>query len=246
LPKKIIVMQASLANWWDDVVTEMSAAPTEESVFAVVGRLSGRLGFVYSSYGLKAPSNQSRPQVRMYDSYPRQWSERYRDRDYVSIDPTVKVGRATGALVVWSDHLFSPAPLLWREARDSGLRTGLSQPSWVSKGTFALLSVARDSRPISESEVAALRPYLMLMTEAASVAISRISSNSAEGHGPLTRREIEVLRWSADGKTAYETSVLLGVAEATVNFHVQNALRKLGVVSKIQAVALTVSSGLLE
>jgi len=36
--------------------------------------------------------------------------ENYRDRDYLSIEPTVTVSRATGAFVVWSNRLFAPSP----------------------------------------------------------------------------------------------------------------------------------------
>ncbi|WP_321885795.1 autoinducer binding domain-containing protein [Burkholderia cenocepacia] len=239
-------MQPSLLNWWHDVRSEMARVRTEELVFSTIASRGRALGFTYYAYGLKALAHLSRPQIRMYSSYPRQWSERYKDRDYVSIDPTVKVARATREMVVWSDRLFSPAALLWREARDHGLRTGLSQPSWVDKGTFALLSVSRDSPPVSESEAEAIRPYLILLAETASVTLGGIASASAKDRSQLTRREVEVLKWSAEGKTAYETAILLGITEVTVNFHVQNALKKLGVASKIQAVALAVSDGLLE
>ncbi|MFL9888861.1 autoinducer binding domain-containing protein [Paraburkholderia agricolaris] len=239
-------MQQPLLNWWHDVRSEMASLRTEEAVFSAITRCSHTLGFTYCAYGLKTLAHQSRPQIRMYSSYPRQWSERYKERDYVSIDPTVKVGRATRQMVIWSDKLFSPAAHLWREARDHGLRSGLSQPSWLNKGTFTLLSVARDSRPLSESEADALRPYLVLLAETSSVTLGGITAASKKDRNQLTRREVEVLKWSAEGKTAYETSILLDVTEVTVNFHVQNILKKLGVASKIQAVALAVSNGLLE
>lgn len=53
---------------------------------------------------------------------------------------------------------------------------------------------------------------------------------------PLTRREAEVLSWAARGKTSQDIAGILGVGERTVDFHVENAMRKLGVSTRIQAV----------
>jgi DNA-binding CsgD family transcriptional regulator len=61
----------------------------------------------------------------------------------------------------------------------------------------------------------------------------------------LTRRELDVLSWTSQGKTAWEVSVILGMSEKTVNFHLGNAMRKLGVSSKHQAVLKCVAAGLL-
>jgi LuxR family quorum sensing-dependent transcriptional regulator len=53
----------------------------------------------------------------------------------------------------------------------------------------------------------------------------------------LTPREHDSLALVADGKTDWEISVILGVSEATARFHVDNARRKLGAVTRAQAVA---------
>jgi LuxR family transcriptional regulator, quorum-sensing system regulator SolR len=61
----------------------------------------------------------------------------------------------------------------------------------------------------------------------------------------LTAREKEVLRWTAEGKTAYEISQILSVAERTVNFHVNNIVAKLGTSNKTQAAVKAAALGLL-
>lgn len=45
----------------------------------------------------------------------------------------------------------------------------------------------------------------------------------------LTRREREVLEWLQQGKTSPEIGIILGCATRTVEKHVQNLYRKLGV-----------------
>ncbi|MGQ9369004.1 response regulator transcription factor [Azospirillum sp. ST 5-10] len=51
----------------------------------------------------------------------------------------------------------------------------------------------------------------------------------------LTEREAEALTWSARGKSSADIAVLMAVSERTVNFHIDNAIRKLGVATRIQA-----------
>ena len=62
---------------------------------------------------------------------------------------------------------------------------------------------------------------------------------------PLTPREIEVLKWSADGKTAGEISDILSISTPTVNFHIKNVVQKMKAANKTAAVVQALLSGLL-
>lgn len=53
----------------------------------------------------------------------------------------------------------------------------------------------------------------------------------------LTDRERDAVAWVAEGKSDWEISVILGVSESTIRFHVNNARKKLGAVNRAQAVA---------
>lgn len=53
----------------------------------------------------------------------------------------------------------------------------------------------------------------------------------------LSTREREVLMWLRCGKTSWAISVILKISERTVNFHVNNIMRKLGVINRMQAVS---------
>lgn len=63
--------------------------------------------------------------------------------------------------------------------------------------------------------------------------------------GALTRRELEVLRLLAGGANTRAAAERLGVSPATVRNHVQNLLGKLGVHSRLQAVAYATTHGWL-
>jgi DNA-binding response OmpR family regulator len=51
----------------------------------------------------------------------------------------------------------------------------------------------------------------------------------------LREHEVETLTWAARGKTFWEISQILGISKRTVEFHLENARRKLGVATRTQA-----------
>ena len=56
--------------------------------------------------------------------------------------------------------------------------------------------------------------------------------------GPnLAPREIDVLQWSREGKTAWEISQILDISQRTVETHLLNIRKKLGVTTTTQALA---------
>ncbi|CAM3263482.1 helix-turn-helix transcriptional regulator [Pseudomonas floridensis] len=60
----------------------------------------------------------------------------------------------------------------------------------------------------------------------------------------LTKREIEVLKWSAKGKTASDIALILCLKERTIHFHVASAVHKMGVCNKTAAVVQAALSGM--
>jgi DNA-binding CsgD family transcriptional regulator len=61
----------------------------------------------------------------------------------------------------------------------------------------------------------------------------------------LSARELDCLQWTAAGKTAFETGVILGITERTVRFHQNAAREKLGCATTTQAVAKAVVDRLI-
>jgi DNA-binding CsgD family transcriptional regulator len=61
----------------------------------------------------------------------------------------------------------------------------------------------------------------------------------------LTPRELEGLRWTMEGKTAWEVGEVLGISERTAVLHINNAMHKLGCTNKHQAVLKALRLGLI-
>lgn len=62
-------------------------------------------------------------------------------------------------------------------------------------------------------------------------------SEEGKSHAVLSPREFEVLHWLKRGKTSWEIAQILGISERTVNYHINNILRKLDATNRSQAVS---------
>ena len=62
----------------------------------------------------------------------------------------------------------------------------------------------------------------------------------------LNEAEVECLTWSARGKTSSEISQIVGTSKRNVDFHIENACRKLNVATRIQAAVKAASGRLIE
>jgi DNA-binding NarL/FixJ family response regulator len=65
-------------------------------------------------------------------------------------------------------------------------------------------------------------------------------------HVALNDREVECLTWSARGKTSPEIAAILSITKRTVNFHIENACRKLNVATRTEAVVKAASGRLID
>lgn len=62
----------------------------------------------------------------------------------------------------------------------------------------------------------------------------------------LSTREKQCLKWAAEGKSSWAIGVILDISENTVNFHVKNAMKKLGVSRRTVAAIEAIRMGLIE
>lgn len=73
----------------------------------------------------------------------------------------------------------------------------------------------------------------------------RIWGHDTERDMLISARELECLKWIAEGKTAWEAGVILGISERTVRFHLNAAREKLDCLTTTQAVAKAVAQQLI-
>lgn len=232
--------------WAADLIDDLRHVEGLEAIFTRIARCARQLGFERCAYGLRRPLPFSNPRLELVNDYDPRWQRRYAEAGYLRVDPTVRHALRSHRPVVWSDALFPAARALWEEACGFGLRVGWSQSRFDADGSVAMLSLARAHEPLAQSEILAAQLQWRLLVDIAHDALSAaLATDTRHAISSLTRREIEVLRWTADGKTSCETGDILGVSEDTVDFHVKNAVRKLGVTTRASAAARAAVLGLL-
>jgi DNA-binding CsgD family transcriptional regulator len=237
-----------MRGWQEDMLTALEdESLDEQSIFGRMERAAIAVGFEYCAYGLRVPIPVTKPQIVMLNNYPDAWRRRYQEAGYVQRDPTVLHGRRSQAPIVWSDALFAGTEDLWTEARAHGLRVGWAQSSLDGHGIGGMLTLARSRDDILPGELVANEVKMRWLVNMAHLALSRRMAPKVTGRpdSPLTPREVEILQWTADGKTAGEISDILHVSEHTVAFHMGNAMRKLDSSNKTAAVVKAAVLGLL-
>lgn len=236
-----------MKHWQEDQFSALRRFQCEHQLFQALTKAALQLGFDYCAYGLRLPLPLTNPKTEIFDNYPVAWRTRYRQENYVAIDPTVHHGLSSPLPVLWSDEIFTQACGFWEDARSFGMRVGWAQSSRDSSGTVGMLTLARSGEPLSVAELQAKELRMVWLAQTAHCEMSRLLAARCmpSMNVSLSDREVSVLRWTADGKTSAEISDILNISERTVNFHIGNAIAKLNAANKTGATVRAAMLGLL-
>ncbi len=185
-------------------------------------------------------------------NFPEQWVRRYIECDYDPIDPIIEVATHRLTPFSWTSvvkerRLTRRQARFMDEARECGLKEGITVPIYGLNGDMAVLSaVSGDDRIEVERYIEANRALLHMAALYAHEAVCRISG-PAEGEAAhkLHPRELECLLWAAKGKTSWEIGQILKISEGTVNQYFNSAARKLAVNNRLHAVAKAIMLGII-
>jgi len=218
----------------------------ERELFRRIEDATLLLEFEHVAYGFQAPFPFSRPNITLLNNYPRSWQERYAQAGYLQVDPTVSHGRRSQAPLVWDDHVFADTRTLWDEAKAHGLAVGWAQSSLDGLGAVGMITLSRSGQSLTAQELDAKQQKMKWLAQVAHLAFSRLfRCHSTTGDQILSGRELEVLKWSGDGKSAQDIADILSLSKNTVDFHIKNCVVKLQVPNKTAAVVRAALLGLL-
>lgn len=236
-----------MKSWQEDLLSITGDLQCEHVVFQKIEAAAQSLGFEHCAYGLRLPIPISNPQTVVLNNYCAAWQTRYVSEGYLHTDPTVLHGRKSQLPLIWSEEVFRAVPRMWDEAKSFGLCVGWAQSSLDAVGVGGMLTLSRSQNTLSATELASIEVKMRWLVNISHFSLSRIftANRVKQTQQALTSREIEVLKWTADGKTSGEVSGILAVSEHTVNFHVKNAVVKLQTANKTAAVVRAAMLGLL-
>lgn len=235
-----------------EYISQLNTANNYDQIQHVCTTFSHDLGFDYFIYGARIPTSLVSPSYIILSGYPEQWRDRYVEQEYLLIDPTVSHCMENITPILWEQFITTTCKhnkainKLFYEADDYGLCNGISYPIHCIHGEAAMFSLTTSlTSKKSKSHIQATFAIGQLFASYVHEAVTRIPDSGllAKANSELTKREKECLLWTTEGKTSWEISQILNIAERTVVFHINNAVKKLNVSNKQHAVARAISLG---
>jgi len=187
--------------------------------------------------------------IHGFVTYPAEWKRHYTEKGLDRIDPTLQLAARSIAPVDWSRLASHPNfERVFSDAADFGIgRMGLTIPVRGPFGDIGMLSVsghdkpelwqAKISRVISELQSIAVHVHDTVMR---SDDLSRLLR-----HPTLSKRELEILQWTAAGKTQHDIGDILSISHRTVEVHLKSSRDKLYALTTAQAVARAIALRLI-
>jgi len=178
----------------------------------------------------------------------KEWLELYEKEDFRSADPIPVRVMQHGTMMTWAEASTaapnSPANARYFEiARGFGLLHGAGIPLFGPRGRNAYTSFDFD-KPINEVPSAALGTVRAL-AQAGHQRICVLLDQS-EQVPILSEREIEVLTWTARGKSMSTIATILELSPDTVKTYAKRIYAKLEVSDRVGAVVKALQLGLVQ
>jgi DNA-binding CsgD family transcriptional regulator len=147
-----------------------------------------------------------------------------------------------------SAYVNAGAGDLWEQQAVFGYKTGIAVSLHIPGGKHFMLGFDRtDALPSRDEEMTRLLADLQLAAVHAQDAATRLLRPLpvSQDVPALTRRELEILKWTAAGKTAGETAQILCISSWTVTYYMRSILTKLNASNKHKAVLNAMALGII-
>ena len=210
--------------------------------------LSVRLGFDYFALSLEPRvATANAPEVLVHN-YPAEWAKVYTTFDLGARDPVRRACDHSFTGFAWSD-IDNLVPLtrgdrqMLSVGRECGLDNGFTVPRHLPglvRGTCSFAVKPGRDLPVSILPLAELVAAVALTRALAHLGLRRQRQPPR-----LTDRQRDCLVWSARGKTAVETGIILGISTETVIQHLKLARERYDVHNKNALVIAALFDGVI-
>ena len=231
---------------------DVSQSPDLEAFEKGLLQFGGELGFGMVSATLISELPDATTAIRTLHNAPPGYSEKLTaDGDDSRRDPALRLVKRVNTPFFYDQSFYVDAGAadLWEEQAMYGFKTGIAVSLRTQGNTQFLLGFDRgEPLPTQDERRTRLLADLMLVAVHAQDAACRLlQPGKPSGSAPvLTKRELEILKWTAAGKTAWEVSRLLGISVHTVTYHMRRILAKLDASNKHKAVLNAMAQGIIQ
>ncbi|WP_306914871.1 helix-turn-helix transcriptional regulator [Rhizobium mesoamericanum] len=228
------------------LATEISTANTRAEFADALLRVARAYGFLHVTL-MYAPAPESilLQALVIETSLPSAYFSQF-DRAKIMRSPVLAAGMGASCLprgFALSDstttHVFPDE--LSKLLRAFNIPTSLVVPGYTGDGERILFWLGGDRPLLSQNELNEMTVVTLHLLDA----FNRIKKSTPTEHVPLSAREREVIRWTAQGKTSIEIGQILSLSDHTVNAYMTSAIRKLDCVNRTQLVAKAIRMKLI-
>src|SRR3954447_26569322 len=214
----------------DEFVATSSRAKSEAALASLYLKAIEDEGYQNAVF---AKARNQRLTAIPWNHFPVGYSRNYIRAEWDKIDPIVQYVHSARRPCLWSDvcarsSLSDRQRTFLEDCRDIGVHSGLTIPLHGPGSDVDLISLSlRDQRRIAPERL----PLLHALT--------------VQYRFRLRELQGEPLKWCKEGKTNWEIGEIISISEKTVEFHLSNTIRKLGVSNRVTAVVKGIQLGII-
>jgi LuxR family quorum sensing-dependent transcriptional regulator len=208
-----------------------------------------RLGFAGSACGAWAGIGRQRKVRFFFLDWPQEWIDIYNSHGFVEHDFMPMEARRRISGFWWSEvvpqlKLTEVQKRLYQAGIEFGWRDVFAVPVHGPGSVQGLVTLGmRVSRAFSAGDAALVE--MMARTVWECCRASEDFGTFAPDRVQLSPRERECLQWAAAGKSDTDIAALVGIKVSTAHFHIEQAKKRLGVTTRVEAVAVGVLNGVI-
>ena len=207
-----------------------------------------KYGFEYHCVSFLATATETLEDVLLSNRLPEEWLKLYIEREYVHDDPAFRYAKTVVRPFRW----FKEAPYnpereprvaeVVQRAGDFGILDGFVIPVASPAGRMGQIWFGGRTLDLPEHQL----PALHLMAIYTFDRILKLHRPPTQRQASLTQREREILTLAASGKSTWEIGEALHISSRTVKEHIKHLCRKLGAVTRTQAVMIALLDKLIQ
>ncbi|GAB2916608.1 LuxR family transcriptional regulator MalR [Paraburkholderia jirisanensis] len=234
------------------MLEQLTTISTEQDMRSRLADIAAMLDFDSFLYGGIFSLGKQKSILKIVSGYPAEWRLKYDAENYIQIDPVMQHCSARLVPIAWGDLACTSRQQheFMEEAGAYGLVSGISFPIHSKQGDIGVLSFARRVRQTTgpadaQRAMLTLAQGVLVAAFMHDVMTRIVNKQENVLRAPLTRRELECLKWIAIGKSTWEISSILGISEHGVLYHVRNIMLKFDAQTRHVAVLKAIACGLV-
>lgn len=231
-----------------DCIADMRGAGSPVSLTQTVSPLFRDLGLPHFALARFFKADQTPDVSIISGSFHAEWSQRYMGNRYVRHSFIARELLQTRDPYSWEDvmrirSVDHAQRRIKNEAGEVGLTDGLFTPVRWEDGSYAAVVLAGPRPDLTDRLI---RTSAGVLSAYFAAEIRRLTLLGPGPRPTLSPRQRECLAWVRQGKSSSMIAEILGLSLETVNEHLGEACRKLGVRTRVQAAVEATLAGLID